>query len=183
MADLRLERQEHAAHGRRIDRVPRPRARRQPDGAVQRRVCDVDDVDLVENGDRRAAAELVDDILEKRLEDDFRVDRAQVSGTDGQDFRAEKKSPTASPDVAERFERVQRSSRRGRRQLGKGRDLAQRELRDAPGKTSAARAGPARGRRRTRPSCFSPCEVAAIIAGSAAACADRAGITGVVVFE
>src|SRR5262245_60476181 len=90
---------------------------------------DIDDVYVIENRDRRTATQLVDDLLKKRLQHDFGVDRAEIARADRQHFRPQEKAPAAAPDVAERFERVQRATGGRWRQLRQRRDLAQRELR------------------------------------------------------
>jgi hypothetical protein len=49
-------------------------------------VGDVDDVEIVEDGDRGAPSQVVDHFLQKWLQDDFGVDGAQIPRADGQDL-------------------------------------------------------------------------------------------------
>ncbi|MNC85909.1 hypothetical protein D3C83_15290 [compost metagenome] len=90
---------------------------------------EVNDLEVVEDGDRRTAAHLVDQVLQERLQHHLGVDGAQVSGTDAEHFRPQQEAPSEPPDVAEVLERVERTPRGRRTEVGQRRDFAQRQLR------------------------------------------------------
>ena len=96
---------------------------------VGRHMGDVDDLEVVEHGQRRRVVKALDELDEMMLSQLLQVHRFEVAGTQREHLGPEQEAPLVPAHVAELPERDQRAANGGRAHGGAPGNLAQRHFR------------------------------------------------------